>query len=56
MQSPPVSVMYAEDDEFTSFFNDVIVPPPHQSATAPLPAGSRQNSEVIELLDDEDDD
>ena len=54
MQSPPVSVIYAEDNEFTSFFNDFcILNFPYPAAKAGLPAATRQNSEIIELLDDD---
>ena len=54
MQTPPVSVTYAEDNDFTSFFNENFLPNlPPQHVPAP-PA--LQTSEVIELLDDDDDD
>ena len=54
MQTPPVSVTYAEDNDFTSFFNENFLPNlPPQHVPAP-PA--LQTSEVIELLDDYDDD
>jgi hypothetical protein len=51
MQSPPVSVIYAEDNDFTSFFNEIFLP-----SLPPLPAPApvaRKNSEIIELLDDD---
>lgn len=78
MRSPPVTVIFAEDDDFTSMFVEDFLPNlpvrrmpvptasyqstaavrapssaiPRPTATAAGPP--RQNSEVIELLDDDD--
>ena len=61
MRNPPVTVIFAEDDEFiTMFVEDYLPLMPNRVpvAAAPMPTAvanppSRQNSEVIELLDDD---
>lgn len=59
IQSPPVSVTFAEDDEFTSVFVEDFIPsmPPSQAQSLAndrlATATAQQKLEVIELLDDD---
>ena len=67
MQTPPVTVVFAEGDDFVPLFQEdfmpllqarrapATVPPPASSTAAPAAHASQQNSEVVDLLDDEDD-
>ncbi|KAL9184883.1 hypothetical protein ACHAXT_002660 [Thalassiosira profunda] len=67
MQTPPVTVVFAEDDDFVPLFQEDFMPllqarrapatvaPPPTLAAAPAAHAPQQNSEVVDLLDDDDD-
>lgn len=64
MRFPPVKLHYVDDDDFLAYFEGDFLPSlPQSSQTQPtalqassqLPPPARQTSEVIDLLDDDDD-